>query len=76
MSEFRERALELAGGKNARVLIIPHASSCPNRGQRAADIWKRAGAGETVILDLSDLSKAVSDVEAADLIWGVARNGV
>jgi cyanophycinase len=36
----RQRFLELAGGKDARLVIIPSASAQPNAAQRSYDFWK------------------------------------
>jgi cyanophycinase len=66
--EITKRTLELAGGKKAKVLVIPQASS-RNYGLDAADRWKKAGAGDVAILDLSDPEKAVAAVMNADLVW-------
>jgi cyanophycinase len=67
--EIRKRTLELAGGKKAKVLVIPHASSDKNSWQAEADYWKKAGAGDVAILDLSDPEKAVAAVMKADFVW-------
>ncbi|MHC4509811.1 MAG: cyanophycinase [Planctomycetota bacterium] len=69
MSEIRKRTLELAGGGKAKVLLIPQASSEKDRGQVLAEGWKKLGAGDIAILDLSDPEKAVAAVMNADLVW-------
>lgn len=68
-AEIDKRTLELAGGGKAKVLVIPQASSEKNSGREAADRWKKAGAGDVAILDLSDPEKAVAAVMNADLVW-------
>ena len=68
-AEIRKRTLELAGGAKAKILVIPQASQRADGGQAKADTWKKAGAGEIAILDLSDPKKAVAAVMSADLIW-------
>ncbi len=68
-SEIRKRTLDLAGGGKAKVLVIPQASPEKDRGQEVAGDWKRLGAGDVAILDLSDPEKAVAAVMNADLIW-------
>jgi len=68
MAEIQKRTLELAGGGKAKVLVIPQASS-RNSGREEADWWKKAGAGDVAILDLSDPEKAVAAVMNADLVW-------
>lgn len=57
----RDEALRLAGGRPARVLVVPHASARPEAGREAAALWP---ADHVSILDLSD-----PRVESADLIW-------
>ncbi len=68
-AEIRKRTLELAGGRNAKVLVIPQAQQRSDGGRSNADMWKKTGAGEVAILDLSDPKKAVAAVMNADLIW-------
>ncbi|MHC4497139.1 MAG: cyanophycinase [Planctomycetota bacterium] len=69
MGEIQKRTVELAGGKKAKVLVIPQASSEKNSWRAEADYWKKAGAGDVAILDLSDPEKAVAAVMNADLVW-------
>src|ERR1700730_5794510 len=71
-----DRALTLAGGKRARVLIVPQASELSDSGQRSEEMWRQAGAHlwpgwrlRVAILDLKDKHKALDAVAKADLIW-------
>lgn len=57
----RAKALELAGGKSARVIIIPQASQL---GEPAVEAWK---ADIVEVLDLE--KKPVEQVQRANLIW-------
>ena len=59
----------LAGGKKARVLIIPHASGQSNAGQGSLEMWRKVGAEQVAILDLIDGLAALEAVRKADLIW-------
>jgi cyanophycinase len=68
-AEVAGRALLLAGGKGAHVLIIPQASGRANAGARALVIWRKAGAQRVTILDRQDREAAVAAVKAADVIW-------
>jgi cyanophycinase len=68
-ADVAERALFLAGGKGAHVLIIPQASARPNAGALALVIWQKAGAQRVTVLDRQDREAAVAAVNAADLIW-------
>ncbi len=67
--EMRKRTLELAGGGKAKVLVIPQTQEWADGGQAKANTWKKVGAGEVAILDLSDTKKAIATVMNADLIW-------
>lgn len=69
MVEIRKRTLDLAGGGKAKVLVIPQASSEKDIGRVVAEGWKKIGAGDVAILDLSDPKKAVAAVMNADLVW-------
>src|SRR3954467_9503994 len=67
--EITEKALALAGGKKAHVLIIPQASSLTTAGERSVELWRQAGAQEVTVLKPTDKAAAVAAVKAADLIW-------
>lgn len=66
---IRRRALELAGGPSARILIVPHASSYPASVQVASREWLEVGATTVDVLALDDPQAARATIEAADLIW-------
>jgi cyanophycinase len=63
------RTLEIAGGANARVLVVPQASAVANSGDSSAGMWRQRGAKAVTILDLADPPAAVKAIQAADLIW-------
>ena len=64
-----KRALELAGGEKARVLVIPQASEDPETPRLAAEFWTKAGAKSVAVLSLADAAAAEKSVAGADLIW-------
>jgi cyanophycinase len=74
--EVRKKALILAGGAMAKVVVIPQASRNPEAGKAAADQWRNAGATDIVVLDLSDPKAAIAQIENADLIWMRGGNQV
>lgn len=66
---IQRRALELAGGAEARVLIVPFASRSADAGERTADLWRSFGAEHVEVLGADDLDAAKEQVGRADLIW-------
>ncbi|MBL8857008.1 MAG: cyanophycinase [Planctomycetes bacterium] len=67
--EIIERALELAGGKSARMLIVAQASSNPDAGDESKVFWMEKGATNVHVLDLADEALALREVEQAAFIW-------
>jgi cyanophycinase len=65
----RAKALELAGGKDARVLVIAQASERKDAAAESAAAWKAAGATSVESLDLADAKAAVAQVKRASLVW-------
>jgi cyanophycinase len=63
------RALELAGGKEKRVLIVPQASASADAGQSSAEFWREKGALDVQVLALDDREKALAAIRAADFVW-------
>src|SRR4051812_30522997 len=63
-----KRALDLAGGSSARVLVIPQASERSD-GSASAAMWRELGAASVSVLDPRDPDAAVKAVQQADLIW-------
>src|SRR5262245_5980300 len=62
-------ALELAGGPEATVLVVPQASAQPDAGKSSVEMWRGAGASKVSILDLADPAAALASVRDAKLIW-------
>lgn len=67
--EIVDRALALAGGKGARMLIVAQASSDPKSGEESKVFWMEKGATNVGVLDLSDEKLALEEVSKAAFIW-------
>jgi len=63
------RALELAGGPSASVVILPQASRRTNRGQGSTKLFAKAEAENVRLLELTDPAAATRVLAEADLIW-------
>jgi cyanophycinase len=69
-AEVFAKSLALAGGQEARVLVIPQASTLAGfQGHRAVEMFRAAGAREVAVLDPQDRLGASRSVKEADLIW-------
>jgi cyanophycinase len=55
----RDKFLNLAGGKSAKIVVIPTASDTAD--SKAGEMWKRHGAASVVVLNTKDRSKADED---------------
>lgn len=64
-----KKALEVAGGVNARILVVPQASSAEKPGEGSVAMWKELGVKNVSILDLSNPATARQAIESADFIW-------
>jgi len=64
-----KRALELAGGPAASIVVFPQASELANTGDVAAEMWKKAGATNVRWVALTDAAAARQAVESAAFIW-------
>jgi cyanophycinase len=62
------RTLELAGGKNAVVAVLPQSSGVANAGDSSVKMWLDAGAKEARKVDFKDPG-ARAALEASTLIW-------
>ena len=67
--EITARAVALAGGPSAVVAVLPQASELADTGKEAAAMWKRAGAGRTVVVNLRSRKVAERALLEATLIW-------
>jgi cyanophycinase len=63
------RALELAGGLDAPIVVFPQASELADTGDVAVEMWKNAGATNVRWLALTDAAAARQAVESAALVW-------
>jgi cyanophycinase len=64
-----ERAFQLCGGKEARMLIVPQASSAADAGEDSKKFWVEKGAKNATVLDLADEAQALDAIAKADFIW-------
>ena len=62
------RTLELAGGKNAIVAVLPQSSAAEGAGDSSVKMWLAAGAKEARKVDFTDPG-AKAALEASTLIW-------
>ena len=51
-SPILQRLVELSGGKDARMVIIPTASQLDTAGQRTRDVFKELGVSDIEIVDI------------------------
>ncbi len=62
------RTLELAGGTNAAVVVLPQSSAVEGAGDSSVKMWLDAGAKSALKVDFKDPA-ARAAIEAATLIW-------
>jgi cyanophycinase len=65
----RKHFVELAGGKKARIAVLPQASSRPNRGEASVKVYSKLGVGEVYNVTLDDPKKARALINKATAIW-------
>lgn len=66
--EIAARALELSGGKNALVAVLPQSSAEPDAGDSSVKMWLEAGAKEAAKIAFTDPDAAAA-LRRATLIW-------
>jgi cyanophycinase len=64
-----QRAIALAGGPAAPVVVLPQASELADTGDVAVAMWTKAGATNVRWLNLMDLAADRRAIEGASLIW-------
>jgi cyanophycinase len=64
-----KRALDLAGGPSAPIVVFPQASELADTGDVAAKMWKNAGATQVRWMPLTDAAAARQAVESAAIVW-------
>jgi cyanophycinase len=68
--EILARAFALAGGKDARILIVPQAAGdAEESGESSRKFWTEKGATHVSVLDARDEKAALAAVERAQFIW-------
>jgi cyanophycinase len=63
------RALELSGGKNAIVAVLPQSSAEADAGEDSVKMWREAGAREAAKVTFDDKVAAAAALRRATLIW-------
>lgn len=63
------RTLELAGGKNAVVAVLPQASELPTAGDGSVKMWTGAGAKAVHVVSFDNGDAARAILRDATLIW-------
>jgi cyanophycinase len=64
------RALALAGGKDARMLIVPQAANdAEESGESSRKLWAEKGATHVSVMDHHDIKGSLAAIEKADFIW-------
>jgi cyanophycinase len=63
------RALELAGGKDAIVTVLPQSSAEPDAGDASVRMWRDAGAREAANVSFANRAAAEAALRRATLIW-------
>lgn len=61
--------LEMGGGKKAILAVLPQASSRPDRGQAAVELFTKLGVAEVYNVNLDDPKKARALISKATAIW-------
>lgn len=64
-----ERMFAAAGGKGAKVVILPQASELAETGKESVETWTKHGATNVEWLDLKDPARDREKVRAASVIW-------
>ena len=74
-ADLRPRALELAGGHDADILIVPWASRREEAGSATVAVWQEAGATRVTVIP-DDATEARKAIEDTDLMWLVGGSQV
>ena len=68
-SGLHRRLLDLAGGTNANVLVVPLASSSTSDGAPSVEAFRKVGATHVSAIPTNDAKSALAAVRAAEVIW-------
>ncbi len=60
-SPIMQRLVELSGGSDARMVIIPTASQLDTAGQRTRDVFQELGVSDIEIVDLRSIKPIDTD---------------
>jgi cyanophycinase len=63
------KTLQLAGGKDAIVAVLPQSSEAEDAGDSSVKMWLDGGARKAFKVDFADRTKAKALLESATLIW-------
>jgi cyanophycinase len=63
------KTLEIAGGSNAVIAVLPQSSAEPDAGDGSVKMWKDAGAKEAIKVSFADRQAAAAVLQRATLIW-------
>lgn len=63
------KTLELAGGRNAIVAVLPQASELPTAGDGSVKMWNEAGAKSVRVVSFDNRDTARAILREATLIW-------
>ena len=61
--------LEISGGKQAIIAVLPQASSRAERGQSSVELFLKLGAKEAYIVKFDDSSKSKKLIDKATAVW-------
>ena len=67
--EIVNRVLEISGGKDAVVVVLPQSSAEPDAGDASVKMWLDAGAKQASKVTFEDPAAARASIERATLIW-------
>jgi cyanophycinase len=67
--EIVSKTLDLAGGKNAIVAVLPQSSAEPDAGDDSVKMWLAAGARQATKVSFADQQAAGAALRRATLIW-------
>src|SRR3954471_18402170 len=67
--EITAKALELGGGKQAIVAVLPQSSAEPDAGDASVKMWLDAGASQAAKVSFTDRAAAAAFLTRATLIW-------
>ena len=67
--EARREALDLAGGVEAQVVVLPYARDTDSRGVKSVSLWKKVGARNVINTSKMEPPHVARAIRAAALIW-------